>query len=604
MHLKRIIYILGIFLFAIVSAQAQKFNASPGQVEVGINDDFQISWSVEGIGGTFDFPNTADFTPLGTMQSSSESFENGKYIRTITFICQYHPKKAGTFKIPGAIIRTNRGIVKSNEVTVKVTQNTPKPKQGANGKNDGSEGNGGGEYFIEATVDKANVYEGEPVTVTYRLYFYNVDTRGASLKKVPPFTGFWAKDLPDAADKQLRAENRNGKRYAAATIKKSILYPQHSGNLTIDPLEVEAAIVMQAPRKQRQAHNPFDDPFFDDPFFNDPFFGGRVEVKRKIMKSNPFVIHVNALPEAGKPDNFSGLVGNFRIYANVDKTKLKENDALTYRVTVEGTGNIQEVQPFKLNLPPDWDVYDPKTVDRAGARSFEYTIIPKKMGKYTIPPLEFSYFDLGARKYITDKTKEFEIEVEKGTGTPNGPSSGYDKEDVKLIGQDIRFIKISTDGLKKDAGNFYGSLLFWVFAILPFPLFILLLFFRRKNEENSADVAGTLRRKATGMARQRLKNAKAFMDKNDTAGFYTEVLLALYGYIQHKIGMQLAETSRENIKQVLIEHHAHEAEITRFIQLVDTCEFAKYAPSAARDNLNEVYNQSVELISALEEQLK
>ena len=598
--MRKTLYISFLFLAASIVVHAQKFSASPAQVEVAVGDAFQVQWDVDGNGAGLKLPQITDFDVLmGPMQSSSVNIVNGRMSESFSYIYRLRAKKAGTFKIPPAIIKTQKGTLQSNEITVKVTQGSA-PKNQKNGKGEGTEGNGGAEYFIQASVDKGSVYEGEPVTVTYKLYLYKVDPQGVGFKKPPTFPGFWTKDLPDQTDKQLHVETKNGKQYYVAVVKKAILYPQKTGDLTIDPIEMEAALAMQAPKQKR---NDLMDPFGNDPFF-DRFFNQQIEVYKKELKSNSIILHVNDVPETGKPSSYSGLVGSFRIHANIDKTKLKENDALTYRVTVEGTGNLQQLQAFTLDLPPDWDVYDPKSSDGPGTKTFEYTIIPKKMGKYTIPAIDFSYFDINSRKYVTDKTKEYEITVEKGSGTPSGAGSGLSKEDVKLLGQDIQFIKTSTSGLQKEPKPFYGSFLFYILSILPIPLFAFLLLFRRKNEDRNADVMGSLRRKATGMARKRLKNAKVFKDKNDKEGFYNQVLLALYGYVQNKIGIQMAETSRTTISEELQKHGAKPEAIDEFMKLVDSCEYAKYAPSAVSSNLDEVYNHSVELISNLEEQLK
>ncbi len=588
-----------LFTFCVLNLYAQKFVASPSQQEVSLGDAFQIEWTAEGLAGNVTLPDIKDFDILmGPSQENSFSNANGVMTQSTIFMYHLRARKVGTFKIPAAIVRTRNGIVKSNEITIKVVQGNIS-KNGAKGKNDGAEGNGGAEFFISATVDKANVYEGEPITVTYKLYLYKVDPQGVAYKKYPNFTGFWAKDLPDQVEKQLHAETKNGKQYLVAVVKKSTLYPQHTGDLIIDPLEMDAALAMQVPRQKR--NNVFD-PFGDD--FFDRFFNQNVEVVRKLLRSNTVTVHVNDVPSNGKPTSYSGLVGNFHIHAAVDKTKLKENEALTYKVTVEGNGNLQQLQAFSLNLPPDWDVYDPKTSDKPGAKTFEYTIIPKKMGKYTIPALEFSYFDIGSKKFNTEQTKVFEINVEKGNGILAAPGSGLNKEDIKLLGTDIRFIKTSTSELEKNSTPFYGSWKAYLLGLLPFPIFALLILLRRRNEEQSLDIKGSLRKKATGIAKRSLKNAKTNLDKNDKLGFYTEVLFALYGYVQNKIGLQLSETSRDTIKEVLQNHQASAETITQLIAILDACEYAKYAPSAVSSNLKEVYQQSVELISAMEEQLK
>ncbi len=604
---------ISLFILLIINAfslSAQTFRASaPSQVPVG--QDFEISWEINEGAADFRLPTSPDFQVSGgPTQSSSTLMVNGNISSSVAITYYFRALRAGHFTIPPATIRIGRGTLKSNSVTIEVTQGQSRPNAGNNPRNAPGSGNngrgrqapadeGGGEYFIRAIPSKSSVMQGEPLVVLYKVFVYNAGMEQFVPKKSPSFSGFWVKDLPKETDNAFHEEVIDGKRYQVATIKKSILYPQKSGMLSLDAMDADAIVTLRS--KGRRNNNPFgDDPFFDD-------FFGNTESFRKTISSKAVGIRVQPLPEAGKPENFSGLVGNFNINASVNKTTLKENDALTYKVSVSGNGNIQQIEAFKLNLPPDWDVYDPKSTDIANGRSFEYTIIPKRRGNYTIPALSFSYYDLSKRQYITLNSKEFAITVEKGNGSPAAlPSAAIsDKQDVKLLGQDIRYIKENPEGFAdQDSAAFFGSTGFFALASFPFIALIGLAFYRRKREEEQSDIAGARRRKATGVARKRLIQAATAMKSGDKRLFYDEILKAINGYFADKLGLPLSEVSHQRMTRLLQQHQVPENLISHLETVLSRAEMSVYAPTAASDSMQSFYTDAESLINSLESALK
>jgi len=608
--MKRLLSILFI-LFSAIVANGQKLTAS-APAEVGMNQDFQVEWTVNADGNNFKLPPMPDFQLMGgPYQSTSFQMVNGRTSQSISLTYQFRPKHVGKCTIGPATVQVASGTISSNSLTINVVQGSansggqasrqPQQQQPRGGgqpqAQSGSDGQNNGDVFIKISLNKSNVMEGEAVLATYKLYARNVQLNQLMMSKAPAYNFFWSEMLPEEKNPQMTQEMYNGKKYAVALIRKVILYPQKSGTLTLDPMTVTVAGVKQVRS-------------------NDPFFGSFFPEYQQFsqdIKSTAYSIKVQSLPEAGKPAGFSGIVGKFQISAKATRNKLKENDALNYTVTVSGTGNFSQVEPFTLSMGPEWDTYDPKTSDKldkeedriSGYKTFDYTMVPKVAGDYKIPAIHFSYFDINSHRYVTLNTNDIPVTVEKGSGNNGNASvSTLNKQEVSLLGQDIRYIK-SKPGTFSDAGSyFYGSAGFVGLAITPFLAFIGLVVYKRRRAEENLDVTLRRRQKATGVARKHLKTANLLMQKKDAIAFYTEVLMALYGYVHDKTGLEMAETSRESIQEMLSSKNIHETEISSFLQIVDQCEFAKYAPVAVQMDMEPVYNQTLSLISTLEGQLK
>ena len=364
---------------------------------------------------------------------------------------------------------------------------------------------------------------------------------------------------------------------------------------------------------RRQTKTKTGDPFFDD-FFNDSFFNSGVANVEKSLKSNPLVITVRPLPEEGKPGDFSGAVGSFTFHSEVDKTRLKTNEAVTLKCTISGKGNIQLIDKLNVTFPPDFESYDPKITSDiqttaagiSGNQVFEYLMIPRKPGKFRIKPITFSYFDLDKKHYVTLTSPEFSIDVEKGSGEAGAvvTYAGANKEEIKYIGSDIRHIKDGTFRLNLAGSRFFGSTGFWLMLIIPLALFILLLFMWRKRMARRSNTVLMKNLKATKIARKRLQKAEAFKKSGNQDDFYIAISQALWGYLGDKFSINLSGLSIDSVQDALTKQNVNDAIITQFIETLNNTEFARFAPGEKTVNMERIYNEALEIITKIERELR
>jgi hypothetical protein len=361
--------------------------------------------------------------------------------------------------------------------------------------------------------------------------------------------------------------------------------------LTIGQGSIEAGIPQ---RVQTRSRSVFDD-----------FFGTTQTVPRE-LKSRPVEITVMPLPE-GKPASFTGGVGQMKLTATVDKTEVKANDPITLKVTISGTGNMKFTDAPRINFPPDFEIYDPKvstnlnTTATSGSKTFEYLIIPRHGGTYKLPSVEFSYFDPQDKQYKTLRSEEYTLTVEKGDEQPGSTVvSGITREDVKFLGKDIRYIKSGNLKLRKSGDYFFGTWKFWLWYLVPLVAFVVIVFFRRKYIRKYANAALVKNRRAGGYAAKRLKQARIYMDKDQSSEMYEELSRALWGYLSDKLDIPVAELSKENGKLMMEQHQVDAALADEFISVIDDCEFARYAPSSEGLDMKTLYDRAVEVISKMQ----
>jgi hypothetical protein len=400
----------------------------------------------------------------------------------------------------------------------------------------------------------------------------------------------------------------DGEQYVVADIRKIALFPLKSGKLVIDPLELNCVAQVR-----RQNRTRTGDPFFDD-FFNDSFFNTGVTNVEKDLKSNPLVINVRPLPEQGKPAGFSGAVGNFTFQAEVDRTRLKTNEAVTLKFKVSGKGNIQLIDKMDVTFPPDFESYDPKVTSDiqtkaagvSGSQVFEYLLIPRKPGKFTLKPVTFSYFDLTRQQYVTLTSPEFNLEVEKGTGEPTTAVtySGASKEEIKYIGSDIRHINEKLVNLRIAGTRFFPSALFWIVLLLPVVLFGAFVILFRKFAARRSDTVLMKNRRATKIARKRLKSAEGFLKAGKQEEFYVAISQSLWGYISDKFGIPLSELSIGSVSDALRGKGVGEPIIGQFTDTLNHTEFARFAPGEKSINMERIYNEALEIITRIERELR
>lgn len=542
-------------------------------------------------------------------QQSSTQIINGNVTSTssITFTYILMASQEGTFTIPGATIVADGQNKTSNSVQIKVL-----PPDKANGTGSGGSSNSGGrassrsqvagskitnqDLFITATASKTTVYEQEAVLLTYKVYTL-VNLRQL-YGKMPDLKGFHTQEVELPQQKTFSLEHYNGRNYNTTVWSQYVLFPQQSGKLEVPSITFEGVIAQQVAS---------DDPF--DAFFN----GGSnyVEVKKNIVTPK-LTLNVKALPD-GKPGNFSGGVGEFTISSSISTTELKTNDAVTVKLIISGTGNLKLISTPEVAFPKDFEVYDPKidnkfTLTReglSGNKVIEYLAIPRHAGNFTIPPVEFSYFDLKTNSYKTIKTEAYDLKVEKGEGNADQVIADFtNKEDLKVLGQDIRYIKMGETNLTRKGDFFFGSVVYYLWYIVPLVLFIIFVVVYRKKAIENANVAKVRTKKANKVATKRMKNAGKLLAENKKEAFYDEVLKALWGYISDKLNIPVSQLSKDNIEDELTKYGVAPELIKDFISTLNECEFARYAPGNQSEAMDKVYSSAVEVISKMENSIK
>jgi hypothetical protein len=577
-----------------------------GPEAVAVGDQFRLGFTLNDSGTDLQLPDLSNFDVLmgpSTSQSSSIQMINGKTTQSTSFsyIFILRAKKEGKFNIRPASIKVDGKTYESNELTIQVVKGQPQQAAGQQGNADQVEAPAGGtiskdNLFVRVAVDKTNVSKGEQILATVKLYIsQNVPLNGFDEVKLPSYEGFWTKDIEVPTQVNFTREVYNGKIYQVGILKKTILFPQQTGNIRIDPFEI-TCLVRQQVRKQQG--------FFDD------FFDNYRVVKAKVI-SDPVSINVKDLPN--QPSNFSGAVGTFSVNATLDKTNVKANEAITLKLTVNGSGNLTLINAPKIELPEDFETYEPKTSDRVtandnglnGSISFEYLFIPRFAGNFTIPAIEFVFFNPGSRQFETRTTEAYKLRVEKGSEDPNSSVvSSFSKEDVKVIGKDIRFIKQNKAVLKTKGSSFYGTFEFYSIYLLSLVAFAIFYVLNRKKIKENANVVLSRNKRANKVALKHLKAASVFLKNNEAEKFYESVIKALTGYLSDKLTIPVADLNREKASASLLAKGVDPEAVTELIRIVDDCEFARYAPAAFSGTMQEIYDGAAKVMGIFEKQIK
>jgi len=580
-------------------AQDVKFTASASQTQVGTGEQFEITFSLNGNGQYFSPPNLNNFQVVGgpNVSTSMESV-NGNTTISNAYSYELVAVKEGDYTIAPASIVVNGRKISSNSIKIKVVKGRPvqQSNRGQNGPDnsvtEAKPGNLAKSLFLRTVLDKDNVYQGQQLTLTYRLYT-RVGIVQSQLDKLPDLTGFWNEEIKTQQQQVAwHTEVYKGVKYNVADVKQIILFPEHSGSIKIDPFEMSFIV-----RVAQQSGDVFDQ-----------LFGGSFQDLKYSAKSLPVTIHVKPLPETGKPDSFSGAVGNFTIASSVDKTELKANEALNYKVKISGSGNIKLLKNLNTNFPPDFEKYDPKVTDSvtesesgvAGTRFYNYLLIPRHEGNFTIEPFKFSYFNPSTGRYISLATKPFPIKVNKGTAESNVTAfSDAGKQDVKLLDKDIRFIKTGDPDLHRQGSEFYGSAGYYVLLLVG-PLLCLLAFnYRNWQQKNNSDIVKVKSRRAGKVAAKHLASAQKELIAGNKNEFYEAIFRGLYGYLSDKLNIAYADLNRDKISAALKARSLNEGLITRLLDTLDLCEMARYAP-VRHISEQQVFDKSKGIINDIE----
>jgi hypothetical protein len=608
--MKRILLILLIFSNVCVTfAQSVEFKASaPAQVIIG--RPFQLSYSVNQRAKDLRAPEFTDFDYVAgpyTSQSSSTSFVNGK--RTSSFQMTYTytllASKEGSFTIPPATIKVDGEQYTSNGVRITVLPADEPAQTNANrqshtagttaSQQNESQTISSENIFMRTLVSKTKVHEQEAILLTYKLYFAGVDVAQLTNNtRLPEFKGFLKQEL-EMSEIQTELEHYNGRNYQTAVLYRTLLFPQRNGDIVIDPAQFEALLRVQ---NRAQVRSIFDD-----------FFNSYTTVT-KALQSPGITINVSALP-AGKPLGFCGGVGQFNISSSISSTELQANEAVTLTVTIQGAGNMKLLKTPAVDWPEGFEVYDPKVTNNfsvttsgvSGTKTIEYLAIPRAGGVYTIPAIQFAYYDTQADAYRSLATPEYTLNIARSTNEESGAAvvnTYVQKENIQQLGSDIRYIYT---GELKAASNrnsiSFGTLLFWLFYAIPLSIAALMFIVFRKRIKENADVTRMRYKKANKVAQRRLKVAEQLLQQNKKEAFFEEIERAAWTYLSDRLSIPTAQLNKENIAQILTEKAVPEATIKQMLHVLSTAEFARYAPTSD-SAMHELYEDTIKIINQLE----
>ena len=617
--MKKLFCIVAFLLTAIFQMSAQNVIRVEAPDVVAVNEQFNVTFIIEGEKSPSDFQWSSgdDFQLVwGPQKGSSSSIQiiNGKrsssHQTTFTYILI--PKATGTFQLPAATALLSGDRISSTQASIQVVSDGASSSR-SSGQNGGKSSGGGqtsstgsgeissNDLFMRLSLSRTEVVIGEPITATLKIY-QRANVVGFENAKFPTFNGFWSQETYVPNNIEFKRESLDDKIYNTAVLRTYVLIPQQPGTITIDPAELVCLVNI---RTAPSTSNSLFDSFFQDEY----------RTIRKRVTTPAVKVKVNPLP-AGQPASFGGGVGNFGISARLTTDNLKTHDAASLVITVSGRGNVALLEEPKVNFPPDFEVYDTKTTENtdksnggtSGSKSFEYPFIPRSHGDFTIEPVEYSYYDVNAGKYVTLRTEPLHVKVAKGKGGDSTPvttvNSGVERKDVKSLADDIRFIFTGKPGLSGSGSFFVGSVFFWILLALMILGATSVYLAFRKVAAMRADVAGTKNRRATKMAQKRLKLAGEYLDKNLYTAFYEELHKALIGFVSDKLNMDMSEISKDNIASALTEGGVSEEQTKAFTDLLDACEFARYSPDGGNEAMRSHYDAALKVISSIDSGLK
>lgn len=588
MKMKNLIFVFAFLLSSLTAISQVTFEAKVSRERLGINERVRVDFEMNRDGDNFNPPSFDNFRVVGgPNQSISNSWVNGKRSFSKTYSYFLAPQTRGKITIGQASIEIDGQIYKTSPVTVEVTEAVDVPKDGNNADYVASEN-----VHLVAEVSKSNPYLNEAITVTYKLYVSH-DVGISNWREIdnPKYADFWSQAI-DNQDYKPQVGMYKGKEYRYVVLRNTVLYPQKTGELDIEPLTLDVAIDVRGNRRD---------------FFGRPI----MERVNKTISAGKRTINVKPLPTEGRPDSFAGAVGDFQFDVSTNKTKLNANESLEMDLKISGNGNFKLFSLPNIKLPNSLEVYEPENNEKIrttpngmqGSMSRTYTIVPQFKGTYPIQPISFSYFDPKAEKYRTITSKEFIIEVESGpinTASAKNSQESHKKQ-VVLSEENFKYIKLDPQ-LKPIASEpFFKSPLFWSLLGGPFLLIPIFIIAGKKRKERLSDVEGNRLREANRLAKKYLSEAKKNSDNPDS--FYEALERALHNYLKAKLNIETSEMEKGLISNMLIERKVSEPTVANFISLLKSCEFARYA-SASQASISQDYDKSVTVISEIDKQIQ
>ncbi len=605
-----IIAVMVLLGFRLGAEETRLVMSAPNAVAVG--DQFRLTFNINQRGENLTLPDLSSFDVLmGPSFSSSTSIQyiNGKSSQSQDFAYTYilRAKETGSFTIRPGSIEVDGKIYQSNALTIQVVsgQAQGSTAQGGQAQTDTPSGSGEAEassatisksdLFIRLELSRRQAWKGQQIIATVKLYANpNLPLAGFEEVNLPTYEGFYTQDIEIPQQINFKREVYNDKIYQVGILKKTVLFPQQTGTLTIKPF----SITTQVQQRVRQRS------FFDD------FFTG-VQTVRAKLTSDAVTVSVKELPPA--PAGFSGGVGEFRISPELDLNEVTTNDAVTLKLHITGNGNIRLIQTPQLNLPGDFEQYDPTVTDNVrasdagvtGTKTIEYLFQPKYEGTFKIPPMTFSWFNPQSGPYERQSTPEYELKVTRGSGDA-GTSTVRQlrKQDVQSLGQDIRYISQKQERLHPRGSSWFGSTYFWSVYLLGATAFAVFFVVYRKKMEENANIALVRNKKASRLARRHLKVAAGHLRQNQDEAFHDALLKAIWGDLSDKLGIPLANLRRETATEGLEAAKAAPELINKLLAITDQCEYARFAPAAGNKAMHELYDRAAEVITTLEKQIK
>lgn len=608
---------LSVFLFNIlpvlVFSQNVTFEVNT-KTNVEVGEQFRVVFEINADGSGFSGPDFKGFNVVtGPMMSTSSSIQiiNGKmdrlFSQTYTYIIS--ARSTGDFVLGSAGITVDGKRYQTEKTNITVRTASGNAAASANTAQQNStppEGLSSNDIFLKAVPNKRSAVVGEQVIVTYRIYTRH-PLSNLTVTKLSAFPGFWTKNLLDE-NREIKqtTEMINGVEYIVADIRKVALFPQKTGKLEIDPMELSCLAQV---RSQSRRNTP--DPFGG--FFNDPFFNRNIQSIEKNLVSDRITIQVEPVPVSRKPQSYKGAVGQFAFQSAIDRDQLKAGDAANITYTITGSGNLELIDLPSPSFPADFEVYEPKVSTDvrtsvngvSGSRKVEYLVIPRFEGNYQIPAIDFVYFDPTKKEYITLKSQAYEMKVEKGDGHNAGDAIvATSQEGIRYLGSDIRHIKTKGANLQKSNHFFFASGAYFLIVIGALLLFAFALWYNNKQNKLRKNQSLVKFKQATKVAKKKLSNAQQFLKTKDQNAFYLEMSQALWGYLSDKFNIPRSELSIENVQTILEAEQAPTELIESFVFTLNNCEYARFAPGDAGKKMEDLYQQGIEVITKSERLIK
>jgi hypothetical protein len=618
--MKRLLLIgllIGLMPWRLFAQDATLKVSTKSQVSVG--EQFRVAFEANADGKRFVGPTFDGFTVVGgpfNSSSSSVQIINGSMSRSIsnTFSYVLRAEKEGTFTIASASYTVDGTEIHSEPFKITVvagssddsysqggqSTNTAKPQSSTDPQVSGKD------VFMKVTPSKKSAYVGEPIVLTYKFYT-RLPASQLNISRMPSYGGFWMKEIGDNGSLHQSSEVVNGIEYTTAEVKKVVVIPQKAGKLTVEPMGIECIVQVQTQRESRRSNNPFDI-FFDDPFFNRSYTN-----VQKNVETGTLNLDIKSLPVDGKPASFSGAVGNYNFSASLDREEASTNEAITLTVTVSGSGNLELLNMPSPVFPPDFEVYDPKLTSSVdansqgmnGTKKAEYLVIPRRAGSFDIPPMEFSYFNPAKGQYVTLHSNPMHVNVSRGAGGESNEGGVYatNQEGIKYLGSDIRHITNDGSNMKPVNSHFFASMTYFLIMAALLLLFLILLIVVKKRRQFKQDVVLVRNRQATKVAKGRLKNAEKYLKEQDQGHYYEEMSQALWGYISDKLGIERSVLSMDTVKETMTQKGISEELANQFVDTLNLCEFARFAPGDAAAKMDDLYHKGLEVIMKAEREL-